>query len=337
MRILMTNHSLMYVGGTEKWTYGMACEMVRRGHQVDVWTFMTGMTSDRLLGIADVVERPDPTGYDLQLINHNTCLSEVRNVPGFKVQTCHGPRHPLEAPQKGADVYVAVSAEVRAEYAMKGCTGMEVITNGLDLGEFKPAMQAPSTAEVPLSTEPVSYKREPRGPAYLTGSPHILCMCKMEKARERIHAACEQLGYGFETMQYIMDPVWDTQDRIRQADVVVGCGRTVIEALACNAEALVLDARNEAKSVRTDGWVTKENVEDLRQCNFSTRRHGRPASTEDVKALLGQYPGRSTWGSGWAAKNADVRLKAEDYLSLMQDQTPDAIHAPDLTTEYEEA
>jgi len=212
------------------------------------------------------------------------------------------------------------------------CDGMEVITNGLDLGDFKPIV---ADAGRPLDF-PV-YPREPRGPAFLEGSPHVLCMCKMEKARDRIHAACDQLGYGFETMQYIMDPVWDTQDRIRQADVVVGCGRTVIEALACNAEALVLDARNEAKSVRTDGWVTKENVEDLRQCNFSTRRHGRPASTEDVKALLCEYPGRSTWGSGWAAKNADVRLKAEDYLSLMQDQTPDAIHAPDLTTEYEEA
>jgi len=208
---------------------------------------------------------------------------------------------------------------------MTGCHGMEVITNGLNLGDFRPL----------TTTE--DFGRLERGPAFLTGTPHVLCMCKMEKSRERILAACKQLGYGFETMQYIMDPVWDTADRIRQADVVVGCGRTVIEAMACNAEPLVLDARNEAKSVRTDGWVTKENVEDLRQCNFSCRRHGQVASTEDVVALLGQYPGRSTWGSEWAAEHADVRKKADAYLSLMPAQTPAATHAPDLTAEYERA
>ena len=303
----------------------MACEMVRRGHQVDVWTFMTGMTSDRLLGIASVVEQPDPAGYDLLMVNHNSCLAEVRNVPGLKVQTCHGPKHPLEMPHKGANLYIAVSAEVRAEYALRGFHGMGIITNGLNLEEFRP-----------LGAREIKFRAE-RGPAFLEGTPHVLCMCKMEKARERIHAACQELGYGFETMQYIMDPVWDTATRMQQADIVVGCGRTIIEAMACNCEPLVLDARNEAKSIRTDGWVTAENVEDLRQCNFSTRRHGQAPSTEEVVELLRQYPGRSNWGAMWARENADIRQKADEYLSLMSVQTPEATHAPDLTAEYERA
>ena len=72
--------------------------------------------------------------------------------------------------------------------------------------------------------------RQPRGPNYLEpakGRPHVLCMCKMEKPRERIYAACKKLNWGFETMQYILDPVWDTYERIQMADIVVGAGRTV--------------------------------------------------------------------------------------------------------------
>ena len=308
MRILMTNHSLQYIGGTEKWTHAMAAELLRRGHDVDVFTFMSGIASDHIEQLGARVVTEVPTGaYDLILANHNTCQAATAAVLGYRIYTSHGPRHPLEIPQPGAQAYVGVSAEVRAALAIRGITA-QVITNGVDLMQFCPDRDRPDPDD---------------------HDPRVLAVCKNSGASALVAGACRGLGLELAGAHYLEHPVWDMAQLMRWADVVVGCGRSAIEALACGCSVYVMDARSEG-SPQADGWLTAANVEHLRQCNFSTRAYGRARDQESIARDLATIPS-AEWAREWAIINADIVTKARAYLDLYagrQDET-------DETAEYE--
>jgi hypothetical protein len=309
MRILMTNHSLQYVGGTEKWTYAMALELVQRGHEVDVFTFMTGMTSDKLGQFARIRTEIDPSvDYDLILANHCSCQSLVQPLNAFKIFTSHGPSHPLEHPTEGADAYVGVSAEVRASLASKGYQA-SIITNGIDLRDFSPVGRADAD------------------------TPRVLSMCKHAGATKMVGEACKENGWEFAAIHYLEHATWDVAELMQWADIVVGCGRTAIEALACECEVFVFDARSEG-SPQMDGWITAENVEHLRQCNFSTRAHGSPVNHESIAAQMAEVEAAVPWQRPWAMENADIVDKADAYLRL-HNGIALPVHDCDETAEYE--
>ena len=67
MKILLTNNHLSQLGGTETWVYTMAQELKRRGYQ---GVYKRKDISELLKDLID----DEPKGYDLALINHNTCL-----------------------------------------------------------------------------------------------------------------------------------------------------------------------------------------------------------------------------------------------------------------------
>lgn len=291
MRVLLTNHSLQYVGGTEKWIYGMAQELSRLGHEVEVFTFLTGLSSEHIAEHATIVDAVKGREYDVKLINHNTCQAVARAASGYTIYTSHGPRHPLEIPGTGADAYVGVSKEVWAKYAMMGIN-MEVVTNGIDLEAFAPG-------------RPV------------VGPPRVLSMCKIGLAGAMVEEACAALGWRCTGVNYLSAPIWDVAPLMREADIVVGCGRTAIEGLASGCQVLVFDARTN-RSPRADGWINEQNIEHLRQCNFSTRCYGMEWTVADLKRALVQYPGAAEWQREWAERHADVREKVQTYLELAE-------------------
>ena len=83
MKILLTNNHLAQLGGSETWTYTMAKELQRMGYEVGVFTHEKGVVSDMLGDLMDY----SPSGYDLALINHNSCLGVDAK---FKIFTSHG-------------------------------------------------------------------------------------------------------------------------------------------------------------------------------------------------------------------------------------------------------
>jgi hypothetical protein len=306
MKILLTNHSLQHVGGTEKWTYAMAEELHGRGHEVTVYTFIKGITSDQLEEFCEVITEPAGE-YDLILVNHNTCLGMVQEIVGYKIYTAHGPAHRLEMPVMGADRYVTVSREAQARWMAEGFQ-CEVITNGINLKEF---YSTPSTFEK---------------------IPRVLSMCKSPLAGQMVKDACKMLGYPCYDVHYTDKPEWDTATLMRNADVVVGCGRTAYEALACGRQVLVFDWRRQHEGPRTDGWLRRDNIDEVRQFNCSTRCYSLHWYLNDLKqALEGYKP--SSWGIEWAAENADIRHKVDQYLALIGDTDDPSVAQTGQTAE----
>jgi len=283
MKILLTNHSLAGVGGTEKWTYAVAKELSEMGHEVSVYAMMLGITSDKM-DFAEVVHEVWETDFDLILSNHNTCLSEVLGDTPI-IHTSHGPKNGLEHPAAGADAYVGVSEEVRLAYPDYN---MSVITNGIDLDEFKPQEMNRAV-------------------------PRVLSMCKNTKASGMLQSACEMLGLEFDWVHYHKRLVWDTAPLIRDADIIIGCGRTALEGLACGKSVMVFDGRTDEPMA--DGWITEKNVEDLRRSNFSCRRREYKWEMPQLLQAFRAYE-PSPWARQWAEENADVRKKVRDYLSI---------------------
>lgn len=126
MRILLTNNHLADLGGTETWVMTMAEEYERLGYEVGVHTKHKGAVSSMLHRFID----DNPTGYDLALINHNTCISVDAK---YKIFTSHGTEPQLEKPEKGCDEYVAVSENVAKKYDLK-----HIIKNPINTDKFRP-------------------------------------------------------------------------------------------------------------------------------------------------------------------------------------------------------
>lgn len=129
-RILITNNHLAHMGGTETWVLTMARHLSKE-HEVGVFTHVKGFVSDLLKDHID----DNPRGYDLALINHNTCNKVDAK---FKIFTSHGTVPELEKPPQGLEYYdidyfVAVSENVsRHHYIPK------IIKNPIDTELFKP-------------------------------------------------------------------------------------------------------------------------------------------------------------------------------------------------------
>ena len=134
MRILIGNNQLKKTGGTENFTYALAMELKRQGHEVEYFTLEGGKVSELFekAGIPFMSKER----YDLVLANHNTVVEKLWQY-GFIVQTCHGTVPELEQPSPFADAFVAVSEEVKNHLKKLGYDST-VILNGIDCNRFRP-------------------------------------------------------------------------------------------------------------------------------------------------------------------------------------------------------
>lgn len=139
MRILLTNNHLKQLGGSELWTYTMAMELQKRGHDVGVYTKQRGVVSAMMSHLMVV----DPRGYDLALINHNTCVDVDAK---YKIFTSHGTVPELEVPPNDMDDYVAVNENVSKKYDIE-----TIIKNPIDTDLFKPTSEIGDTPKTVLA------------------------------------------------------------------------------------------------------------------------------------------------------------------------------------------
>ena len=206
MRILITNLWLDDFGGTECWCYAMASELIKRGHTVDVYTPITGKIFKEFekLGIKLVSEGE----YDLILDNHNQ--TNLNKFKGFVIHTCHGVIKE-EGPMKSV-VNVAVSKKSAEKW---NCS--IIIPNSIDTNRF--------CCKKPLH----SYIKK------------ILSLCKSNTANNVLKQICHDAGVEFESMYG--KEVFNIEDKINEADLVVGVGRSLLDAMSCGRPVVSFDDR----------------------------------------------------------------------------------------------
>ena len=289
MKILVGNNHLVKTGGTENYTYALALELAGRGHEVEYFAFERGAVSDRLEA-AGIPFMSQPS-YDLILANHGPVI-DFLYTRGFIVQTCHGIVPGLEEPSPNADMYVAISEEVRDSLAARGYKS-EIIPNGIDCKRFSPQRPLPDRLSC------------------------VLSLCQSDQANQFIRECCDAIHVSFLAANKHTDNVWHVEELINKADLVVGIGRSVLDAMACGRNVICYDYRCYMERAMGDGFLTSENMAKSFTHNCSGRSTRRDFTHEEFIQELQKYsPENGAWARDYIVCHHNISVAADKYLQL---------------------
>lgn len=285
MKILLSNHWLKKLGGSETFTFTMAEELVRRKHDVELFTFVPGNVSKRINRIG--VKNMSNTNYDLILANHHTTVNHVYHY-GLTIQTCHGTIPKLEQPSDNADIYIPISEEIKTHLGNR-MVG-DVILNGINLDRFKPTK---------LNSKPKK----------------ILSLVHSDKANTIIQKACANLKIELIQIDKYKKQIWNIEEYIKEADIVISLGRGAYESFACGKPVIVFDARPYQPSY-ADGYIDASNIKESIKNNCSGRRFKKEFDPKELIAEIKKYnPKDGEFLRGWAEENHDIKKQVDKYLN----------------------
>ncbi len=284
--ILVANHHLDKVGGTESYTYAMVEELVKKGYHVEYFTFFRGEVSHRLEHDLSIRFKSRKK-YDLILANHNTCVNYLFDR-GFIIQTCHGVFPELEQPSPNADAYVAISEEVKKHLQQLGYNS-SLILNGINLERYR-------------IIQPLRQKLE-----------YVLSLCHSEMANDLLKEACRTAGINLLIQNKYDNPVWEVEQKINEADIVVGIGRSAYEAMACGRPVIIFDHREYYPSCG-DGYV-KGMLEKSILNNCSGRYSNRRFDVQQMYDEFKKYdPNDGNYFRRFAEESLDIQKNIDKYL-----------------------
>lgn len=298
MKILVANHHMKQIGGSETFTYTLIGELIRTGHEVDLFTLHPGIISRRVEEDFDV-KNDQPcfpyNHYDLVLASHNTMVDYIYNSIryNFLIQTCHGIYPSLEQPSPHADKYVSISKEVH-DYLFESCGHKSfMIWNGVDCERFKP------------TTKP---RKEIKT---------ILSLMQSASANNMLRNICHDNNIKFIARNNsLKNTLWNIEDEFNKADLVVSLGRGAYEAMACGRPVLVFDARNYSKSY-ADGMMTSYNIAKAMENNCSGRSFRLDLDEEKLTDEIKKY--RCEYGHNlrtFVLFNLNIKYQVLKYLEI---------------------
>jgi hypothetical protein len=293
MKILLANNKLRYLGGTETYTYALAKQLVKTGHRVEAFTFRKGLISYRMKRDLGVETTNADGKYDAVLANHSTTVKALgEKKAGFIIQTCHGVTTALEQPSPFAHAYVAISNELSTHVRSITEVKTPVILNGIDCQRFKPG-------------KPVGRNLR-----------KVLSLAHDDRLNDLLEDNFRKYGIGFFRLNKRINPVWEVERYINEADMVISLGRGAYEAMACGRPVLVVD-RRPGRELKGDGIILPGNIEKLIACNCRGQACQNNNITQMVETAIENYsPGLGEWGRGYAVENLNIEKQSEKYIAL---------------------
>lgn len=279
MKVLVANIWLKEPAGTECWCRAVADELTRQGHGVKVWTPHPGPFLERTgLVMAEPGEK-----FDLILDNHGVTkdLFKARGT----IHTCHGVIFE-ERPMEGA-VNVAVSETVANRWHLR-----YLIPNGIDTERLRPV------------TRPDKCLHK------------VLSMCKTETANVMLQKTCDMMGlelattYGHE--------VFDIAAAINDNDIVVGVGRSLLDAMSCGRPVISFDDRPYYFTrYMGHGYLKREDFQYYTVDNFTGLAVGKSWNEYTLQDEFGKYdPADGGINREFIVNNLSIANTVNAYLAL---------------------
>lgn len=314
MRLVLGNHQLTSISGAETYLVTVAEQLGRLGHDVTIHGSDEGALADLLRdrGMSVVANEDElPESCDAVIAQDAVVsLALARRYPDVpQVFIAHSVNLEMWFPPSIPGVVAAVV--VMNERLRRRINGMA--------GDYEVVRM-----RQPIDLRRFSYRGEP-GPVprralalgnYLRG-PH----------REALERACADAG--IELVQTGRHGVADLRPelRIREADLVVGYGRSLLEGMACGRAAYVLDEYG------GDGWVTPDRYHALEADGFAASAYETPLDLERLSDDLRGYD--RTMGLDnreLVRRNHNALEHAADLVALIKRHLPRrATPASDLT------
>jgi hypothetical protein len=283
LRILLTNHHLESLAGSELLTFELAKECQQRGHHVSVFTLFPGQISRRieeLLGIRvfDTRNKEDLKTLDFDVmhcIHWPTYLYLQRS--GIELPTVFGflgvlpaLENPPPLPGKQKPFWWGVSEEVIENVAnlpgWENRKPIEPIRNWVN--EYKPKVM------------PIEAIRKQ---VFGVVSNHF-----PEKYKEYLVELSLEMNFELRFMGLPDNSQPIDLETLLDFDALITLGRTAVTAICNGIPVLVLDQNG------MDGWVTPENYFHLRVKNFSGRTKAEVPTKEKLRLAILDKPDQKT-------------------------------------------
>ena len=310
MRVVVATHQLAALGGTETYVEVVAEQLGRMGHDVVVWAPVQGRCATLLRerGLA-VAATEDELGAapDRVLANSaDVAYDLAARWPGVpQAYVCHAEVFDLQVPPQ-----------------LPGVVGALVVLHDRT-GRWAGALAAGH--EVVRLRQPVDLARfAPRG-ATRERPRRVLLLGNYARGDRRalVEEAARRAGAEAVTTGSLTTSADRPEEAIALADVVVGKGRVVVEALACGRAAYVYDHNG------GDGWVTPETYATLEADNFGGQATGLRIDADRLAADLAAYrPSMGRDNRDLAVRHHSAIHHAEALVALLAGLGPAPPPAP---------
>ncbi len=258
--LLATNH--LGLGGSESYLFTVAEQLDRLGHSAAIFAPEpgAGVEAARERGIAVVDETRLEDDFDAALVQDaGVSLLLADRFPAIpQLFVAHSESFDLQAPpQLDGLVGVVLALNDRVADRMRSyATGVEVVRlrQPIDTERFVPQAELPKV---------------PRRALLLSNTPQADRMGMLE-------AACAKAGLELTRVGGLGGDTTDPRPALAGTEIVIGYGRSILEAMACGRAAYVYDWHG------GDGWVTTESYPQIEADGIGGRT---PATTIDATRL----------------------------------------------------
>ena len=241
MRIVISSYTLD-LSGVPTYTLTLYKELEKRGHQVQVFSPKSGYLAKEI----DVCTIPDDLYYpDIVIGQHRECVHILRamysNVP--MIFSAHGVEPEGEQPPDiEVEAYTAINEETYGHLVVKGVPSrkISIVRDFVDTERF-------------CSTTP---------PNDVLKNVLFISNRKKWKTYAIIEKTCKNLNLNFVAVGSPYGRSYSLEEDINAADIVIGSGRSILEAMSCGRPVINFD-----KSVG-DGYIINDIYLDSRAHNF---------------------------------------------------------------------
>jgi hypothetical protein len=303
VHVVLATEALAAVGGSETYLHTVAGNLVRLGHQVTAHATRQGLMSDQFrdLGVDVVFEDGLPDTCDAVLVQDSAMAYALAE------------RWP-DRPQ----VFVNHSALFDLQLPpVIPVAGSVVVTLSDRNGDRIRAM--PGEHEIVRLRQPIdSVRLAPRGaPAPRPRKALLLGNYLQGDALATIVDAWSPAKVDLVQVGNLTQPTLDVAEAIADADIVVGKGRAVLEAMSCGRPAFLYDAFG------ADGWVTASTYDAFEADAFAGQSSPRVLGPDDLRDALDQYdPTMGHVNRELVLKHHQDRKHAEALVGIFKGLSP---------------
>lgn len=295
--VLATNH--LGLGGSESYLLTVAEQLDRLGHEVVIYApeLAAGARVAAARGLAVVGERELPEDCDAVLVQDGGVSLQLAGLlpQAPQVFVAHSETFDLQAPPQLDGIVAAVVAlNDRVAARMRSfATPVEVVRlrQPIDTERFVPRGSLPSVARTAL---------------VFGNNPQADRQGLLEKA-------CRETGLELGRLGGPGAQATDPREALAGADIVIGYGRAILEAMACGRAAYVYDWHG------GEGWVTADSYPAIEADGIAGRSGRRVLDAGSLAADLAGYD------AAMGAVNHDLvishhraNVHAQELLALIE-------------------